>query len=224
MYSILIPLVERKDGVYTLMTTRTFTVSQHKGEVCFPGGKMERSDASFVHTALREAEEEIGLPPTSVRVIGTLFNCSENYKCVIIVVGIITDPDFIPILSTNEVADYFYCPLDFYLSTSHFREYTMAHLLPTSQQNYIDVPEFHYSCPYRNTTYKIWGLTGYSAAFIASIGYNRLPDFKLYPLSCDMILHSSILRTYLMLLDEENNRIVFYLNIPHRLLIMESHL
>ena len=224
MYSILIPLVERKDGVYTLMTTRTFTVSQHKGEVCFPGGKMEQSDASFVHTALREAEEEIGLPPTSVRVIGTFYNCSANYECVIIVVGIITDPDFIPILSTNEVADYFYCPLDFFLSTSHFNEIIMTHLLLTDEKNPVDVPEFHYSCPHRKISYKIWGLTGISAAFIASIGYDILPDFKLYSLSCDMILNSSVLRTYIMLLDKGNNQIVFYLNIPHKLVIMRSHL
>ena len=55
-----------------VFTQRTEEVEHHKGQVSFPGGTMDRGDATILHTALREAEEEIGLTRNCVEVLGLL--------------------------------------------------------------------------------------------------------------------------------------------------------
>src|SRR5215212_7697001 len=70
--SVLIPLVVSTDHVGVLLTQRTAHLSDHAGQISFPGGRVEKRDADAIATALREAHEEIGLPPTHVDVIGTL--------------------------------------------------------------------------------------------------------------------------------------------------------
>src|SRR5262245_26062270 len=59
--AVLVPLVNREDGVRILFTQRTLHLDDHAGQICFPGGRAEPSDASREETALRETEEEIGL-------------------------------------------------------------------------------------------------------------------------------------------------------------------
>ncbi|HRF48521.1 MAG TPA: CoA pyrophosphatase [Anaerolineales bacterium] len=70
--AVLIPLYEEHDEWHLLLTQRTDTVSTHKGQVAFPGGRADPEDADAVATALREAHEEIGLPPNRVEVLGRL--------------------------------------------------------------------------------------------------------------------------------------------------------
>ncbi len=69
---VLIPLVMRADGLEMLFTRRTDTVLTHKGQISFPGGQREDSDAETIETALRESYEEIGLEPSRVTVLGEL--------------------------------------------------------------------------------------------------------------------------------------------------------
>ena len=70
--AVLMPLY-RKDGMYyMLFTKRTDKVNTHKGHVCFPGGGFEERDGSLAFTALRETEEEIGMKPDDVEIIGEL--------------------------------------------------------------------------------------------------------------------------------------------------------
>ena len=70
--AVLIGLVERTQGPAILLTVRASHLRHHAGQIAFPGGRMETSDADPAATALREAEEEIGLAPEHVQVIGYL--------------------------------------------------------------------------------------------------------------------------------------------------------
>ena len=66
------PLVPGPNGIEILLTRRTDTVLTHKGQISFPGGQQEESDADIVETALREAYEEVGVEPSRVEVLGQL--------------------------------------------------------------------------------------------------------------------------------------------------------
>ncbi|SJN41019.1 Hypothetical nudix hydrolase YeaB [Vibrio casei] len=70
--AVLIPCVDRKEGLSVILTKRASHLKNHPGQISFPGGKFEALDLSLTHTALREAQEEIGLPPSQVQVIGQL--------------------------------------------------------------------------------------------------------------------------------------------------------
>jgi len=69
---VLIPVIERPDGLSVLLTQRSAELKHHAGQVSFPGGRMEEADRDIVQTALREAHEEVGIPPDSIAVIGYL--------------------------------------------------------------------------------------------------------------------------------------------------------
>ena len=70
--AVLVPLLQAEGEWRLLLTQRTHTVESHKGQVAFPGGRVDPEDESRVATALRETEEEIGLPRDRVRVLGQL--------------------------------------------------------------------------------------------------------------------------------------------------------
>ena len=70
--AVLIPIVVRASGLTVLLTQRTNHLRDHAGQVSFPGGRCEPDDASPAATALREAEEEVGLDPRQVEILGTL--------------------------------------------------------------------------------------------------------------------------------------------------------
>ena len=70
--AVLIPLFERGDEPWIVLTKRTEHVATHKGQISFPGGAHDDTDPDLWTTAVREAEEEIGLPPANARMIGTL--------------------------------------------------------------------------------------------------------------------------------------------------------
>jgi len=70
--AVLVPLVEHPGNLSVLLTERASTLKNHAGQISFPGGRVEATDAGPAEAALREAEEEIGLPRNHVRVIGYL--------------------------------------------------------------------------------------------------------------------------------------------------------
>ena len=70
--AVLVPLYVRDRELYTLLTKRTETVEHHKGQISFPGGAQEESDPTLWDTALRETQEEIGVPRRAVRYLGKL--------------------------------------------------------------------------------------------------------------------------------------------------------
>jgi 8-oxo-dGTP pyrophosphatase MutT (NUDIX family) len=96
MASAVLILLYPNDGfVGTILIKRTEDLSVHSGQISFPGGKMEPDDYSIVQTALREAEEEIGIPPDKVEIIGTLsplYVSPSNFE-ISPVIGFIRKPE-----------------------------------------------------------------------------------------------------------------------------------
>src|SRR5512141_1149876 len=68
--AVLVPLVNRREGLYVLFTQRSADLPDHPGQISFPGGRVEAADASVDAAALREAAEEVGLPSAQVAVLG----------------------------------------------------------------------------------------------------------------------------------------------------------
>lgn len=95
--SVLILFYEKEEELYTTLIQRTIYKGNHSGQISFPGGKMEKTDASLIETALRETEEEIGILSNQVSVIGHLSNVFipvSNF-CITPVIGCITsNPSF----------------------------------------------------------------------------------------------------------------------------------
>jgi 8-oxo-dGTP pyrophosphatase MutT (NUDIX family) len=70
--AVLVPLRLAGAELRVVLGQRTEEVPHHKGQICFPGGSREADDRSLVETALREAEEEMGIPPSAVRLLGAM--------------------------------------------------------------------------------------------------------------------------------------------------------
>ena len=77
-FAVLVPLVEREDGLHVLYEVRALTLRRQPGEVCFPGGRVEPGE-SVVDCALRETEEELAIPRREIELIGTPdFICNQG--------------------------------------------------------------------------------------------------------------------------------------------------
>lgn len=119
---VLVPLLVGSRGVDLLLTRRTDDVETHKGQISFPGGGVEDTDHTIIHTALREAEEEIGLEPSAVTPVGLLNDHVTPTGFVITpVVGVMNVP---PLLQLNpcEVAEILQIPLSFFAETKRVRQ------------------------------------------------------------------------------------------------------
>jgi 8-oxo-dGTP pyrophosphatase MutT (NUDIX family) len=118
--AVLIAVTDRAEpGV--ILTQRTETLRRHPGQVAFPGGRIDPGDDGPIGAALREAEEEVALPPALVEVIGTadLYRTVTGYE-VTPVIGVVP-PDLALIPAEAEVAAVFEVPLAFLLdSANHF--------------------------------------------------------------------------------------------------------
>ncbi|HLF73537.1 MAG TPA: CoA pyrophosphatase [Anaerolineales bacterium] len=109
--AVLVPLVWYDDEWHLLFTRRTDTVESHKGQVSFPGGACDEDEKTPEETALREAEEEIGIRPGDVRVLGRLANLvTITYFRVTPVVGVVRWPVVFRV-GADEVARIFTMPL-----------------------------------------------------------------------------------------------------------------
>jgi 8-oxo-dGTP pyrophosphatase MutT (NUDIX family) len=112
--AVLVPLVTSDRGLEVILTKRTETVETHKGQIAFPGGMADSGDEGPIQTALRETEEEIGVPAAQIKILGQLeaFITPSDFA-ITPVVGFLSDiPDFHPNLS--EVAEIFLVPLEFF--------------------------------------------------------------------------------------------------------------
>ena len=110
--AVLVPLVWQDDEWHLLFTRRTDRVESHKGQVSFPGGACDEGETVPEQTALREAEEEIGLDPHNVRVLGKLANLitSSHFRVTPVVGVVITWPTVFRV-GEHEVARVFTMPL-----------------------------------------------------------------------------------------------------------------
>lgn len=148
--SVLISLVERAEGLSMLLTQRTAHLTDHAGQISFPGGRAEDYDASPIDTALREAEEEIGLHRRHVDVLGTLpdYVTGTGYRVTPVVA--LVQPPFELTPDPNEVAEIFEVPLAFLMNAANHRRLS------------FDLPEgagrrSFYAMPYER--FFIWGAT-----------------------------------------------------------------
>lgn len=149
--AVLIGLVDSPDndtGLEVLLTKRSSHLKHHPSQISFPGGKAEPEDESLVATALREAQEEIGLSPKNITVIGQLpsYQVISGYQ-VTPIVAIIDKPDFYQ-QDDNEVAEVFHVPLQ------HFLQGDTHHCLKAVRHGRsLNIHFF----PYKH--YNIWGAT-----------------------------------------------------------------
>ena len=119
---VLVGLIEDEGPPRLLLTRRAKTLGQHSGEVAFPGGMSESQDEDLIATALREAYEEVGLPPSTVEVLGLLDDLTPSVTDIAVtpVVGVIRS---LPPLRPNpsEVARIFEIPIEPLLAASNWR-------------------------------------------------------------------------------------------------------
>lgn len=116
--AVLVPVVDRPDPT-VILTLRPETMRRHAGQVSFPGGRIDPDDADAVAAALREAEEEIGLPPAKVEVIGVadVYRTVTGFE-VTPVLGIVP-PGLALAPHPGEVAAMFEAPLHYLLDPAH---------------------------------------------------------------------------------------------------------
>ena len=146
--AVLIPVVAHEGEAKMLLTTRTEHLPSHAGQVAFPGGKIEEEDGSAHAAALREAEEEIGLPRHHVELLGYLppYQTMTGFRIVPVVAEV--RPGFALKLDPSEVANVFEVPLSFLMSAdNHKRE---------SRQWRGQLRQY-YVMPYKD--HYIWGVT-----------------------------------------------------------------
>lgn len=123
--AVLIPLVWQADEWHLLFTRRTDKVESHKGQVSFPGGACDEGETTPEQTALREADEEIGLNPADVKVLGRIANMiTITYFRVTPVVGVVKWPNVFRV-GEHEVARVFTIPLAWLANPMNRWEFTM---------------------------------------------------------------------------------------------------
>ena len=164
--------VTDEDSPKIIYTLRSNKVSSHQGEVAFPGGMQEESDSSLIITALRESEEEIGLPQNCVEILGSLDTMVSRFNVSVTpFVGVI--PGEVELNTTSqEIEAYFRVPLSFLLKDKRYRNDEVS-------RN----GETFYMPAYKYSSYVIWGLT----AMITVNFLNRALEAKI-----DMSLPSKI--------------------------------
>jgi len=148
--SVLVALTDHSFDPEVILTQRSARLSTHSGEVAFPGGKHDETDPDLRFTALREAHEEVGLPPEQVEILGPLGQVMSKHRLQVTPwVGVI-DPavDLRP--NPGELDAVFRVPVSFFLEQGHYRTHQIR-----SNGRVHEVPAWQYD------DYIIWGLTAY---------------------------------------------------------------
>jgi 8-oxo-dGTP pyrophosphatase MutT (NUDIX family) len=135
-------------GLQVLLTKRASHLKHHPSQISFPGGKAESTDRDLIHTALREAQEEIGLSPSAVSIVGQLpiYEIISGYQ-VTPIVAVIESPQYYQ-KDANEVDEIFQVPLHHFLQPQNHRT-----IISYRNGNHHNVHFF----PYKH--YNIWGAT-----------------------------------------------------------------
>ncbi|HEY7607661.1 MAG TPA: CoA pyrophosphatase [Alphaproteobacteria bacterium] len=159
--AVLVPLVDRAEGMSVLLTLRNASLPHHAGQISFPGGRIEEGDASAAATALRETEEEIGLARDSVEIVGRLDDYITGTGFLVApIVGLIRPPYALN-PDPSEVEAVFEVPLAFFLDPANHRRESRV---------FNGVERRFYAMPYGDKY--IWGAT---AAMLMNL-YDLLRD------------------------------------------------
>ena len=145
---VLVPFIMGRDGLEIILTKRASGLKHHPGQIAFPGGKQDEGDADVTAAALREAHEEIGLPPATVEVFGTLpTHETVTGFTVTPVLGRVTAPfDAIP--EPGEVDEVFHVPLAHVSDPARFS---------VQSRRWLGQRRYYYAVPFG--PYYIWGAT-----------------------------------------------------------------
>ncbi|WP_323035122.1 CoA pyrophosphatase [Pararhodobacter sp.] len=145
---VLVPLIERPQGLSVLLTKRASGLKHHPGQIAFPGGKVEETDTDVTGAALREAQEEVGLDPALVTVLGAMpIHETVTGFAVTPILGHIS-ARFSPIVETGEVDEAFFVPLDHLLRPENYS---------VQQRLWLGTWRSFYTVPWG--PYYIWGAT-----------------------------------------------------------------
>lgn len=157
--SVLVPLVQRPQGLSVLLTRRTEHLRDHAGQISFPGGRAEPHDVDAAATALREAEEEVGLPPHAVEVVGQLPAYTTITRFVVTPVVALVQPLDLAALPLDrfEVAEAFEVPLPWLMTPSHHRRHQLAD--GGVQRQFLSMPWHGPGADGQPREYFIWGAT-----------------------------------------------------------------
>lgn len=145
---VLVAIALYEGRLDVILTKRSSALKHHPGQIAFPGGKQDETDEDVVATALREAEEEIGLPRTQVEVLGRL-PTHETVTSFLVtpVIGLIHTP-FEPKPEAGEVSEVFHVPLRHVADTAQFS---------IQSRRWRGQKRQYYTVPYG--PYYIWGAT-----------------------------------------------------------------
>lgn len=146
--AVLIPVIAREPSLTVLLTQRTPHLAVHGGQIAFPGGKIDPADAGPAAAALRETQEEIGLDPAAVQVVGFLdpYLTGTGYR-IMPVLGRV-EPDRPLVLNRAEVEEVFEVPLAFLMTPANHRR--GSRMLGGRERHFYEMPfEERY----------IWGIT-----------------------------------------------------------------
>lgn len=155
--AVAVPITRDRRDPELLLTRRAMHLRLHKGEVAFPGGKADPEDRDSLHTATREMEEEIGLPPGKFEVLGRLRQrLSRTGIRVTPWVGLI-EPEQQLRLNRSELDAAFKVPLEYLCEPRHLK---IEHLRHEGED--ITIASYHYE------DYVIWGMTALIIADLAN--------------------------------------------------------
>jgi 8-oxo-dGTP pyrophosphatase MutT (NUDIX family) len=146
--AVLMPLIQRKNGLHMILTQRALHLKHHPGQVSFPGGRHETIDTTLANTALRETEEEIGIQQDNIDIVGRLPSIITNSGYhVTPFIGFVDNAERV-IIDQSEVKVCFEVPFAYLLNRKNFsKQYLVAN----------KTRHFTYCCAYQN--HLIWGAT-----------------------------------------------------------------
>jgi 8-oxo-dGTP pyrophosphatase MutT (NUDIX family) len=156
--AVLVPLIDRPEGMSVLLTLRTAHLSAHAGQIAFPGGRIEAGDRDATEAALRETEEEIGLPRDHVTLIGRLDTYVTGTGFEITPVVGIVDVPFPLVADPFEVAEVFEVPLSFVLDPKNHRR---------TERDFEKHTRVFFVLPFE--TRNIWGATAAMLVNLAEV-------------------------------------------------------
>lgn len=148
--AVLVPIIAYTSGLTVLFTQRAELITEHAGQISFPGGRYETSDQTLEKTSIRETEEEIGLPAQQIQIIRQLpsYETVSGKGFIVTPFVALISPPITLIIDAREVATTFEVPLEFLVDKTNYKR---KHRMWQGKRRYFYVIEYE--------GHIIWGLT-----------------------------------------------------------------